>query len=153
MKSLVSPLLALAALAAAFAGPAIAADPLTDIPANIRDRVYPALVANRVLDEGVDVPEVKVAAVLGGTASIRQAKQRLGQYRLAVEFRNRAWMESQSDQEGTLARLARPAVVDGARGHEPQEIRRGEARSNRHVSCPPSRPPRSGRPRGSRRAR
>ena len=42
MKSLVSPLLALAALAAAFAGPAIAADPLTDIPANIRDRVYPA---------------------------------------------------------------------------------------------------------------
>ena len=42
MKSLVSPLLALAALAAAFAGPAVAADALTDIPANIRDRVYPA---------------------------------------------------------------------------------------------------------------
>ena len=42
MKSLVSPLLALAALAAAVAGPAVAADPLADIPANIRDRVYPA---------------------------------------------------------------------------------------------------------------
>jgi superfamily II DNA or RNA helicase len=39
---------------------------------------YPALVANRVLDEGVDLPEVKVAVVLGGTASSRQAKQRLG---------------------------------------------------------------------------
>jgi superfamily II DNA or RNA helicase len=39
---------------------------------------YPALVANRVLDEGVDLPEVKVAIVLGGTASSRQAKQRLG---------------------------------------------------------------------------
>ena len=35
-------------------------------------------VANQVLDEGVDVPEVKVAVVLGGTASTRQAKQRLG---------------------------------------------------------------------------
>ena len=42
MKSFVSPLLALAGLAAAFAGPAVAADALTDIPANIRDRVYPA---------------------------------------------------------------------------------------------------------------
>ena len=39
---------------------------------------YPALVANRVLDEGVDLPEVKVAIVIGGTASSRQAKQRLG---------------------------------------------------------------------------
>jgi superfamily II DNA or RNA helicase len=44
----------------------------------LRDRVYPALVANQVLDEGVDVPEVKVAVVIGGTASTRQAKQRLG---------------------------------------------------------------------------
>ena len=40
--------------------------------------VYPALVANQVLDEGVDLPEVKVAIVLGGLASTRQAKQRLG---------------------------------------------------------------------------
>jgi superfamily II DNA or RNA helicase len=39
---------------------------------------YPALVANRVLDEGVDLPEAKVAVVIGGTASSRQAKQRLG---------------------------------------------------------------------------
>jgi superfamily II DNA or RNA helicase len=44
----------------------------------LQDGVYPALVANQVLDEGVDVPEVKVAVVIGGTASTRQAKQRLG---------------------------------------------------------------------------
>ena len=31
-----------------------------------------------MLDEGVDLPEVKVAVVIGGTASSRQAKQRLG---------------------------------------------------------------------------
>ncbi|MFH0981438.1 MAG: helicase-related protein, partial [Planctomycetota bacterium] len=37
-----------------------------------------ALVANQVLDEGIDVPAVKVAVVLGGFSSPRQAKQRLG---------------------------------------------------------------------------
>ena len=33
---------------------------------------------NQVLDEGVDVPEVKVGIVIGGSGSTRQAKQRLG---------------------------------------------------------------------------
>jgi superfamily II DNA or RNA helicase len=37
-----------------------------------------ALVANQVLDEGIDVPAVKVAVVIGGFSSQRQAKQRLG---------------------------------------------------------------------------
>jgi superfamily II DNA or RNA helicase len=40
--------------------------------------VFTVLVANRVLDEGVDVPEAKVAVVIGGQASTRQATQRLG---------------------------------------------------------------------------
>lgn len=39
---------------------------------------FPALVANRVLDEGVDLPDVKVAMVVGGSGSSRQALQRLG---------------------------------------------------------------------------
>jgi superfamily II DNA or RNA helicase len=39
---------------------------------------FPVLVANQVLDEGVDVPEAKIAVVIGGFASTRQAKQRLG---------------------------------------------------------------------------
>lgn len=38
----------------------------------------PVVVANQVLDEGVDVPEAKVAIVVGGQSSTRQAKQRLG---------------------------------------------------------------------------
>lgn len=49
-----------------------------DVLRGLEDGTYPALVANRVLDEGVDLPEVKVAVVLGGTGSARQAKQRLG---------------------------------------------------------------------------
>ena len=39
---------------------------------------FEVLIANRVLDEGVDVPEAKVAVVIGGQSSTRQAKQRLG---------------------------------------------------------------------------
>jgi superfamily II DNA or RNA helicase len=39
---------------------------------------FTVLVANQVLDEGVDVPEAKVGVVVGGQGSTRQAKQRLG---------------------------------------------------------------------------
>ena len=39
---------------------------------------FPVLIANQVLDEGIDVPAAKVAVVVGGQASTRQAKQRLG---------------------------------------------------------------------------
>jgi len=39
---------------------------------------FEVLVANRVLDEGIDVPEAKVAVVIGGQGSTRQAQQRLG---------------------------------------------------------------------------
>jgi superfamily II DNA or RNA helicase len=53
---------------------------------------YPVLVANRVLDEGVDLPEVKTAIVLGGMASQRQAIQRLG----------RVLRRSKSGQAATL---------------------------------------------------
>lgn len=49
-----------------------------DVLRGLEERTYPALVANQVLDEGVDLPEVKVAIVIGGKSSVRQAKQRLG---------------------------------------------------------------------------
>ncbi|HUY92001.1 MAG TPA: DEAD/DEAH box helicase [Pirellulales bacterium] len=49
-----------------------------EVLAGLESGVYPALAANQVLDEGVDLPAVKVAIVIGGTASTKQAKQRLG---------------------------------------------------------------------------
>jgi len=49
-----------------------------DVLRGLEDGSYPALAANQVLDEGVDLPEVKLAIVIGGMASARQAKQRLG---------------------------------------------------------------------------
>jgi superfamily II DNA or RNA helicase len=45
---------------------------------DFRSNLFPAIVANQVLDEGVDIPEAKVGVVVGGSASTRQAKQRLG---------------------------------------------------------------------------
>lgn len=49
-----------------------------DVLAGLASGEYPAIVANQVLDEGVDLPDVKVAVVIGGSASPRQATQRLG---------------------------------------------------------------------------
>lgn len=49
-----------------------------DVLQGLEQGRYPAVVANRVLDEGVDLPDVKVAIVIGGSSSPRQATQRLG---------------------------------------------------------------------------
>jgi superfamily II DNA or RNA helicase len=43
-----------------------------------RSGQYQAVVTSNVLNEGVDVPEAKVAVVLGGSASAREYVQRLG---------------------------------------------------------------------------
>jgi superfamily II DNA or RNA helicase len=43
-----------------------------------REGRYRVIVTSRVLNEGVDVPEAKVAIVLGGTAGAREYIQRLG---------------------------------------------------------------------------
>ena len=43
-----------------------------------RGGTYRAIVTTRVLNEGVDVPEAKIAVVLGGSASAREYVQRLG---------------------------------------------------------------------------
>ncbi len=40
--------------------------------------MYRAIVTSKVLNEGIDVPEAKVAIVLGGTSSAREYIQRLG---------------------------------------------------------------------------
>jgi superfamily II DNA or RNA helicase len=43
-----------------------------------RAGTYRAIVTSKVLNEGVDVPEAKIAVVLGGSASAREYIQRLG---------------------------------------------------------------------------
>lgn len=46
--------------------------------AGFREGAYRAIVTSKVLNEGVDVPEAKVAVVLGGSAGAREYVQRLG---------------------------------------------------------------------------
>jgi len=45
---------------------------------NFRSGAYRSIVTSRVLNEGIDVPEAKIAVVLGGTAGAREYIQRLG---------------------------------------------------------------------------
>ena len=49
-----------------------------EILSGFENGTYPVMVANQILDEGVDLPEAKIAIVVGGSSSTRQAKQRLG---------------------------------------------------------------------------
>lgn len=46
--------------------------------AALRSGTLPWIVTSRVLNEGVDVPEVKVAIIVSGTGSVREHVQRLG---------------------------------------------------------------------------
>ena len=49
-----------------------------DIMDGMKSGAYRAVVANRIFDEGVNLPDIKLGVVIGGDASTRQAKQRLG---------------------------------------------------------------------------
>ena len=49
-----------------------------DTLSKFRSGEYPVLVTSKVLNEGVDVPEAKVAVVLSGTGSSREYVQRFG---------------------------------------------------------------------------
>ena len=48
------------------------------ILAQFKSGVYPTLVTSRVLNEGVDVPEARIAIILSGTGTKRESVQRLG---------------------------------------------------------------------------
>jgi superfamily II DNA or RNA helicase len=74
-----------------------------------REGRYRALVTSRVLNEGVDVPEAKVAIVLGGGASAREYIQRLGRVLRKVE-----------NQEAVLFEVVARATLDEGRAQRRQ---------------------------------
>lgn len=49
-----------------------------EILTRFREAIYTTLVTSHVLNEGVDVPDVKIAIILSGTGSAREYIQRLG---------------------------------------------------------------------------
>lgn len=83
-----------------------------DVLGGLESGVYPALVANRVLDEGVDLPDVKVAIVIGGLASTRQAKQRLGRILRKSGTRRAILYEVVTAETSEQARARRRARSD-----------------------------------------
>lgn len=69
-----------------------------------RGGTYRAIVTSKVLNEGVDVPEAKVAVVLGGSATAREYVQRLGRV-----------LRKQGNAEAVLYEvIARKTVDEGA---------------------------------------
>jgi superfamily II DNA or RNA helicase len=70
---------------------------------------YQALVTSKVLNEGVDVPEAKVAIVLGGTAGAREYIQRLGRVLRKV-----------GNRQAVLFELTVRHTVDGNRARRRQ---------------------------------
>jgi superfamily II DNA or RNA helicase len=87
-----------------------------DVLEGLEDGAYPALVANQVLDEGVDLPQVNVAVVVGGHASSRQAKQRLGRILRKSGNRKAMLYEVVSAETNEEARSRRRRASDAYRG-------------------------------------
>ncbi|MDZ4753993.1 MAG: DEAD/DEAH box helicase family protein [Phycisphaerae bacterium] len=65
---------------------------------------FPAVVANQVLDEGVDMPDAKVAVVLGGHGSTRQSLQRLGRVLRKVGDNRAVLYDVVSETSGDIER-------------------------------------------------
>jgi superfamily II DNA or RNA helicase len=76
---------------------------------------YRVIVTSRVLNEGVDVPEAKVAIVLGGTAGSREYIQRLGRVLRKVENKQAVLFEviaRKTIDEGKAQRRRRRREAD-----------------------------------------
>ncbi len=68
--------------------------------AALRSGALPWIVTSRVLNEGVDVPEVNVAIVVSGTGSVREHVQRLGRILRKQEDKQALLIELISAQTG-----------------------------------------------------
>lgn len=55
-----------------------------------REGIYPVLITNRVLNEGVDVPAAAVGIILAGSGSVREHVQRLGRVLRAAPGKKQA---------------------------------------------------------------
>jgi len=77
---------------------------------------YPAIVVNRVIDEGVDLPAAKVAVVLGGQSSQRQATQRLGRILRPSEGRKAVLYEVVCSETAEVQRSRQRRKTDAYAG-------------------------------------
>ena len=91
------------------------ADERKHILEGFQNGLYRAIATSKVLNEGVDVPEAKVAIVLGGTSSAREYIQRLGRV-----------LRKQGNRQAVLFELIVRNTVDEGRAQRrrPKQVRR-----------------------------
>jgi superfamily II DNA or RNA helicase len=85
-----------------------------------RDKHYRSIVTTRVLNEGIDIPEAKVALVLGGTTGAREYIQRLGRILRKVESRQALLYEvltRGTTEEGKVQRRREATREEMAHAH------------------------------------
>jgi superfamily II DNA or RNA helicase len=89
-----------------------------DILDGFQEKRYKCIITSRVLDEGVDLPEAKVAIILGGTTGARQYIQRLGRVLRRVENRQAVLYEvlvRGTSEEGKVQRRRAAVRSQGER--------------------------------------
>ncbi|MDJ0601548.1 MAG: DEAD/DEAH box helicase family protein [Crocosphaera sp.] len=93
-----------------------------DILTRFREGVYKSLVTSHVLNEGVDVPEVKVAIIISGTSSAREYVQRLGRILRKGKGKNKLATLYEIVAEDTSEERISQRRKEGIKTSKPQQL-------------------------------
>lgn len=89
---------------------------------SFRNGDYTTLVVSHVLDEGVDVPEAKIAILLSGSGSTREYIQRLGRILRKGEGNKLALLYEVIAEETTEEGIARRRKQPGNSRNQPNQL-------------------------------
>ncbi len=93
-----------------------------DILTRFREGIYKSLVTSHVLNEGVDVPEVKVAIIISGTSSAREYVQRLGRILRKGKGKNKLATLYEIIAEDTSEERTSQRRKEGTKTPKPQQL-------------------------------
>ena len=93
-----------------------------DILTKFREGIYKSLVTSHVLNEGVDVPEVKVAIIISGTSSAREYVQRLGRILRKGKGKNKLATLYEIVAEDTSEERTSQRRKEGTKTPKPQQL-------------------------------
>ncbi|MDJ0731320.1 MAG: DEAD/DEAH box helicase family protein [Crocosphaera sp.] len=93
-----------------------------DILTRFREGIYKSLVTSHVLNEGVDVPEVKVAIIISGTSSAREYVQRLGRILRKGKGKNKLATLYEIVAEDTSEERISQRRKEGTKTPKPQQL-------------------------------
>ncbi|MDJ0580204.1 DEAD/DEAH box helicase family protein [Crocosphaera sp.] len=94
-----------------------------DILSRFREGIYKSLVTSHVLNEGVDVPEVKVAIIISGTSSAREYVQRLGRILRKGKGKNKLATLYEIVAEDTSEERTSQRRKEGIKPPKPQQLK------------------------------